>query len=177
VEPKWPEITREAKPWARWWWEGSAVRPVDIAASLDRYSKVNIGGLEITPIYGVKGYEDRFLDFLSPRWMEMLQYTLTEAKKRGVGIDLAIASGWPFGGPWVGPEDACKNIAYKYYTLKAGQRLEEKVAPYRRLCRGVLTRIAPEDLKEPLSANGNLQEIAFAGSFRQTPALGCPDGF
>jgi len=162
VEPKWPDITREAKPWARWWWEGSAVRPVDIAASLDRYSKVNIGGLEITPIYGVKGYEDRFLDFLSPRWMEMLQYTLTEAKKRGVGIDLANASGWPFGGPWVGPEDACKNIAYKYYTLKAGQRLEEKVAAIQTpMSRSIGTRIAPEDLKEPLSANGNLQEIAF----------------
>lgn len=162
VEPQWAPVTRESKPWARWWWEGSAVRPSDLSASLESFSKANIGGLEITPIYGVKGYEDRFIDFLSPKWMEMLQYTLQEAKKRDVGIDLANASGWPFGGPWVTPDDACKYVNYKFYTLKEGESLQDRVfllqAP---ISRSLGTKIPVEALKEPLSANGNLQEIAF----------------
>jgi hypothetical protein len=31
----------------------------------------------------------------------MLKYTLQEAKRLDMGIDLANATGWPFGGPWV----------------------------------------------------------------------------
>ncbi|MCB9247538.1 MAG: hypothetical protein H6613_02905 [Ignavibacteriales bacterium] len=36
--------------------------------------------LEITPIYGVKGYEDKDLSFLSSEWMEEFSYTLQEGK-------------------------------------------------------------------------------------------------
>lgn len=161
-EPQWPAVTREAKPWARWWWQGSAVCPSDLSASLVRFQKANLGGLEITPIYGVKGHEDRFIPYLSPRWMEMLQYTLAEAKKLDLGIDMANASGWPFGGPWVTPEDACKNISYKVYTLKAGESLKERIFYLQpAMSRSLGRRIQPVDLREPLSANGNLQEIAF----------------
>ncbi len=39
---------------------------------------VGIGGVEITPIYGVKGYEAAYIDFLSPKWMEMLHYTVDQ---------------------------------------------------------------------------------------------------
>jgi hypothetical protein len=65
-----------------------------------------LGGLEITPIYGVKGAEDKFIDFLSPKWMEMFEYTLSEAKRLNLGIDMATGTGWPFGGPWVTDKDA-----------------------------------------------------------------------
>ena len=34
------------------------------------YQQAGLGGLEITPIYGVKGAEDKFIDFLSsPMWL------------------------------------------------------------------------------------------------------------
>ena len=61
-----------------------------------KYQEANLGGLEITPIYGIHGYEDRFKDFLSPEWVDLFLYTLQEAKQLGLGIDLANASGWPF---------------------------------------------------------------------------------
>src|SRR5678816_1163174 len=71
---KWPAVTQQTKPWTRWWWEGSAVDKPNLSASMQLYQQAGLGGLEITPIYGVKGAEDKFIDFLSPKWMEMLQY-------------------------------------------------------------------------------------------------------
>ena len=117
---EWPQVTNETKPWTRWWWEGNAVRTTDLDTVMRKYQEANLGGLEITPIYGIHGYEDRFKDFLSPEWVDLFLYTLQEAKQLGLGIDLANASGWPFGGPWVPPEDACKTVAYKTYQLKEG---------------------------------------------------------
>ena len=36
----------------------------------------------------------------------MLDHTLMEAKRIGIGIDLANGTGWPFGGPWIEGIDA-----------------------------------------------------------------------
>ena len=44
-----------------------------------KYQEANLGGLEITPIYGIHGYEDRFKDFLSP---ESVSYTHLDVYKR-----------------------------------------------------------------------------------------------
>src|SRR5215212_1325737 len=76
----WPAITQTSKPWARWWWQGSAVNKKDLTANMQDYKAAGLGGLEITPIYGVHGYEKQFIDFLSPQWMQMFDYTISEAK-------------------------------------------------------------------------------------------------
>src|SRR5215204_2824877 len=84
---KWPSITQQTKPWTRWWWQGSAVDKPNLTVAMQLYQQAGLGGLEITPIYGVKGAEDKFIDFLSPKWMEMFEYTLSEAKRLNLGID------------------------------------------------------------------------------------------
>ncbi len=99
-------LTRENKPWTRWWWPGSGVDKASITWQLEQFAAAGLGGVEITPIYGAKGYEDRYIDFLSPKWVEMLEHTGAEAKRLGLGVDMATGTGWPFGGPWVKPEDA-----------------------------------------------------------------------
>ena len=81
----WPAITQTAKPWTRWWWPGSAVDRKNITAQLEAIAAAGIGGVEITPIYGALGSEARYLDFLSPRWVEMLAYTASEARRLGLG--------------------------------------------------------------------------------------------
>ena len=75
----WPSIAAETKPWTRWWWQGSAVEPRSLSAQLQALAAAGIGGVEITPIYGVRGAEDRFIPYLSPQWMAMLEHTLREA--------------------------------------------------------------------------------------------------
>jgi hypothetical protein len=108
----WPAVTKENKPWARWWWLGSAVDKPNLTRELEAISAAGFGGVEITPIYGAKGYEDRFIPFLSPKYLEMLAYVGSEAKRLGLGVDMATGTGWPFGGPQIGPEDVELKLAF-----------------------------------------------------------------
>ena len=157
----WPEITRENKPWSRWWWPGSIVNKADITTNLETYKAAGLGGMEVTCIYGVKGQEDKFIDYLSPKWMEMFTHVLREAERLDMGTDLANASGWPFGGPWVSPEDACRNINYKTYTIRGGEKLTEKIE-FRQMpiVRPVGQKPDISSLNYPISKNRNLQLYA-----------------
>ncbi|HET7179699.1 MAG TPA: glycosyl hydrolase [Chryseosolibacter sp.] len=191
-ETTWPAISHETKPWARWWWQGNALTKEGITAEMEAYHKAGIGGLEITPIYGVYGEEEHFIDYLSPQWMELLTYVLKEAERLDMGIDMATGTGWPFGGPWVTAEDACKNMQHKKFQVNGGGRLVEKLEfiqqPYLRV---LGTRITPDgndgkaplinarditiaDLVEPVGKNKNLQALAIEQvQFEKTLPLIC----
>ena len=123
----WPEIKTEAKASARWWWMGSAVDEQNLTRNLEEYARAGMGSMEITPIYGVQGNEARDIDFLSPRWMEVLRYTESEAARLGMLIDMNTGTGWPFGGPEVSIEDAACRLLIEEYHLKKGQRLEQTI--------------------------------------------------
>ena len=89
------------KPWVYWWWMGSAVDKKNLTANLELYQQAGIGGVHIIPIYGVKGWEEKYIDFLSPSWLDLLKYTIEEASRLGMGVDMSTGTGWPFGGPQV----------------------------------------------------------------------------
>jgi hypothetical protein len=125
----WPEITRESKPWTRWWWLGSDVDRENLTSLFAEYGQAGFGGVEITPIYGVKGREDRYIEFLSPAWMEMLKTSVSEAGKHGMGVDMNLGTGWPFGGPQITPEYAASRLILKKYELHANESLREVIIP------------------------------------------------
>jgi len=102
------EISREAKPWAYWWWMGNSVTREGITENLEKYNDAGFGGLHIVPIYGEKGDESNFIQYLSPTWMEMLKHAVAEAKRLDMGIDMTSGTGWPFGGPGIDEEHAAK---------------------------------------------------------------------
>jgi len=185
----WPSITHQAKPWTRWWWQGSAVEPASLTAQLEAFKAAGIGGVEITPIYGVRGTEDRFIPYLSDAWMKMLDHTLREARRLDLGVDMATGTGWPFGGPWVDDTMSPRTIAHKTWVLNGGERLTEPVrlrqAPLVRalgnqihvvnegapgdppragtsppVIRSDARAIQIADLADPVSANKNLQALA-----------------
>jgi len=160
---EWPAITQQTKPWARWWWQGSAVNQNDLAINLNKYHDAGLGGLELTPIYGVKGQENNFITYLSPKWMEMLNFTIKQAHSLDMGIDMSNTSGWPFGGPWIDDDHAAKNMVMKNYFLKGGQQLKENVTCVQQpfiTAEGKAPAIT--DIVEPISANRNLQALALS---------------
>ena len=160
-ELSWPKITNQTRPWSRWWWMGSIVNEQDLTVEMEKYAKAGLGGLEITPIYGVKGYEDKFINYLTPRWMEMLEHTLKEAKRLDMGIDMATGNGWPFGGQWVGADIACKNMVHKIFTLSGGETLNESVTYIQKpMVRAIGRRMDISEIKEPISSNDYLQALA-----------------
>ena len=112
-DTSWPTVTAECRPWTRWWWLGSAVDEENLSRELEAIAAAGFGGVEITPIYGAKGAEQRFLKFLSPEYVAAVEFTCAEAARVGLGVDMATGTGWPFGGPHVGPDDVELRIAGK----------------------------------------------------------------
>ncbi|MDH5400127.1 MAG: glycosyl hydrolase, partial [Cyclobacteriaceae bacterium] len=127
VEVAWPETSRESKPWTRWWWMGSAVDNESLTKNIENYHQSGLGGVEITPIYGVRGMEDRFIDYLSPRWMEALTHTTEEAARLDMGVDMATGTGWPFGGPHIQTKYAAGKLMVETFPLKTGERLKNRI--------------------------------------------------
>jgi len=117
----WPESSHESKPWTRWWWMENAVDRENISRELKEMADAGIGGVEITPIYGVKGEEARFIEFLSPGFSEMLKFTIEEANKLGMGVDLPPGSGWRCGGPFVPEEKGLWSLKMEKAELKKGK--------------------------------------------------------
>lgn len=123
----WPVIEKQMKPWTRWWWMGNAVDEQNLNLVLKKYADAGLGGVEITPIYGAKGFEKQYLQFLSPEWMNILHYTVNKANTLGLGVDMNTGTGWPFGGPQIKPEHAATKLITQQYTLKAGEKLTEAI--------------------------------------------------
>ncbi len=122
----WPQPTETSRPWSFWWWMGSAVDKENILKELTRYHDAGWGGVHIIPIYGAIGSESKYIDYLSPHWMEMLGYTVTEAHKLGMGVDMTAGTGWCFGGPTVSVQDATETVTAQSFPLTAGQQLQQK---------------------------------------------------
>lgn len=124
---QWPELTATNKPITWWNWPGSAVNKQDIERLLKEYHEAGLGGVLVKSIYGTKGYEGEYIDFLTPKWVEMLAYTSKVSGQLDMTVDLVASTGWNMGGPWVGFEDASKRVVLETYTLKGGQNMQEPV--------------------------------------------------
>lgn len=128
----WPAVRTEMRPATRWWWMGSAVDKDNLKWTLDEYARAGIGGVEITPIYGVQGNDKNDIPFLSPHWMQMLDFTQKEGKRVGIETDMNTGTGWPFGGPGVSIEDAATKAVFQSYDVNGGRmvnldiRVEDK---------------------------------------------------
>jgi hypothetical protein len=116
----WPELTRDNKPWTRWWWLGSAVNKPDLTAQIDELAKAGFGGVEITVIYGAKGADSAYIPYLTPKWVDMIAHTAMEAHRHGMGVDLPQGSGWRTGGPSVQPADVNASLAIRVDSIAAG---------------------------------------------------------
>ena len=124
VAQEWPTLTQTAKPAARWWWLGSAVDEENLSYNMEEYAHAGLGELEITPIYGVQGNEQNELSFLSPEWMQALEYTIGKGDEVGIRIDMSTGTGWPFGGPETSIEDAATKAIFEHYTVVGGKLVE-----------------------------------------------------
>ncbi|SFO71003.1 alpha-L-rhamnosidase [Chitinophaga sp. YR627] len=124
----WPAPgNRLHQPWTRWWWVGSAVDEKSLDASLKTLHDAGFGGVEIAPIYGAKGYESRYVSFLSPQWVDRLRYTVKTAAGYNMGVDLTTGTGWPFGGPQLTKEQAASRFIIQTYPAKGGTPFTEQI--------------------------------------------------
>jgi len=136
---------------------GSAVDPRNLTLELTRYQAAGLGGVHIIPIYGAKGYETNYIDYLSPAWMEKLAYTVAEARRLGLGVDMTTGSGWCFGGPQVTDREANAQLDVKVFLLAPGARYEGKLDTNSlQTLRAFSAEGEQVDLAERLAADGAL---------------------
>ena len=107
--PVWPAATMESKPWAYNWWMGSAVDAEGLELQCREMAAKGFGGFHVIPIYGAKGWEGKYREYLSAEWVEGWNMAVRTARRHGLGVDLTMGSGWCFGGPWISEADACSS--------------------------------------------------------------------
>lgn len=96
------------RPFVRWWWNGDKVRKEELARELHLLKEAGIGGVEINPIKFPELADDMGIPsirWLSSEWIDMLQFTFSEAKSLGLICDLLVGSGWPYGAEYLEGEE------------------------------------------------------------------------
>ena len=96
------------KPFVRWWWNGDKIQADEITRELHLLKQAGIGGVEINPIKFPERTNDLgkpALRWLSAEWIELLQFTFSQAKSLDIVCDLIVGSGWPFGAEYLEGEE------------------------------------------------------------------------
>ena len=105
----------ETRPNVRWWWFGPAVTKPQLEKEMNTMKEGGFGGFEVQPTYplALNGQYPGLvnLKFLSPEFLDMLNFTAAKAKELGLRMDLTLGSGWPYGGPMITRAEAAQSIA------------------------------------------------------------------
>lgn len=98
----------------RWWWFGGAVTDDELAREIRAMKAGGFGGFEIQPVYPlaidgqIPGVNNT--PYLSEAFLEHIAFANTTGRAEGMRVDVTLGSGWPFGGPWIKPDQASKAI-------------------------------------------------------------------
>jgi hypothetical protein len=114
----------EARPMVRWWWFGSAVEPKGLAREIAAMKAGGFGGFEIQPVYALSldnpetGLKN--LEYLSPEFLKAVSFANDEGHRQGMRVDVTMGSGWPYGGPHIGIDEASAQIRLARIPLPSG---------------------------------------------------------
>ena len=117
----------EAKPFFRWWWNGNRLSKDEIVRELKLMQAAGIGGIEINPIKMPEQAENMVgdsVEWLSDEWIDILEFTIEEAKELGMVTDLIVGTGWPFGGEFLKPEETIQGLQVEVMKLKGPKRVK-----------------------------------------------------
>lgn len=110
-----------SKPWVYWWWLNGNVSKQGITRDLEEMKRQGINGVLIFQAGG--GRTPQGVQFLSPPWHELFQYTLQEATRLGMVASVNLCDGWDSGGPWITRDLANKKLVYSEVQVDGEQKL------------------------------------------------------
>ncbi len=123
--------TGESAPWIFWYWMNGAVTKEGITADLEAMKAAGLEGACLMPIRDsarVKFMDNSVLQG-TPRWWEMVDYSMHEADRLGLKMGMHICDGFALaGGPWVRPEQSMQKVVYSQ-TLVQGGKIKHLVLP------------------------------------------------
>ncbi|MBM3790649.1 MAG: hypothetical protein FJW35_09920, partial [Acidobacteria bacterium] len=119
---------REAGPWVYWFWWKSVVSRGEIARELEELAAAGIAGAELRvvtfhgwggkPLAGMdpanlERLGHRKFAYLSDEWLDVMEFTCSEAQRLGLRLAINLGQGWPPGGPWIGDAHRTKHLSWK----------------------------------------------------------------
>ncbi len=113
------------RPYVRWWWNGDRVKASELLRELHVMKEAGIGGVEISPIAfpsGADTLDCPALTWLSDEWIACLQTVFDETQRLGMGCDLLVGSGWPFGSESLRPDERASVLIAVAKPLSGGRR-------------------------------------------------------
>ncbi|GAB3996909.1 glycosyl hydrolase [Spirosoma daeguense] len=122
--------SKDAKPWVFWYWMQGGVSKEGITADLEAMKEVGIGGAYLMPIKGVPNppVYTPATEQLSPRWWEMVRFSMQEAKRLGLEMGMHVSDGFALaGGPWITPELSMQKVVYSSVKVSGSQRISPKI--------------------------------------------------
>jgi hypothetical protein len=114
----------DARIMMRWWWFGPAVTKAELQREMELMKAGGIGGFEVQPTYplalddekaGIKNFK-----FMSPEFLDALNFTAGKAKELGLRMDLTLGSGWPYGGPQFSVNEAAGSLYVENVRIRPG---------------------------------------------------------
>lgn len=102
------EPQAQYRPYVRWWWNGDKIQKEELARELRILKAAGISGVEIITISFPKSTDDmgiKTVESLSDEWIELLKFTLGEAKSFGMFCDLLVGTGFPCGAEFLEGEE------------------------------------------------------------------------
>ena len=117
----------DAKPWVFWYWMHAAVSKAGITADLEAMKEAGIGGAYLMPIKGATNPPlfTPTVDQLSPQWWEMINFSLSEAKRLNLKLGMHVSDGFALaGGPWITPDLAMQKVVFSRLDVDGNQLLK-----------------------------------------------------
>lgn len=115
------------RPFVRWWWNGNKIEKAELARELRILKDAGIGGVEINPISFPLRTDDMNkpgVEWLSDEWIELLKFTLEEAKSLDMTCDLLVGTGFPIGGEFLEGEERSQIVVSAVKKLKGPLKTE-----------------------------------------------------
>jgi hypothetical protein len=117
----------------RWWWFGPAVTKPELEREMRMMKEGGIGGFEVQPVYPLalddpsQGF--RNLPYLSPEFLDALQFAGEKAMELKLRMDLTLGSGWPYGGSHIPIAKAAARLRVERVPVPANQTAENVPVP------------------------------------------------
>ena len=103
----------EARPWVYWFWNNGNVTSNGITADLEAMQRVGIGGLLIMDVFERFAPPRGTAEFMNPEWQSLFQFSVQEAARLGLEINMANGPGWcGSSGPWITPELSMQKLVW-----------------------------------------------------------------
>jgi hypothetical protein len=158
--------------WTWWFWLGDKVDENSITADLEALKAQGMAGVTVYSISG-PGVPGKGPNYMSPEWRALFRHTVKEADRLGLGVSAMLCSGWDAGGPWIKPEQACKEHVSTELVVTGPQHFKGKLpqpAADPRFCRDVAV------LAFPVRPSASVPVISASSSHARYPVGNAADG-